>query len=402
VSRKMRGQHAVIKYPHTFDKKTGVERQPAGQAMWEGRQITVSEGHRRTNGKYLEGGPFYSVRIKPNIVTRPANLSYDQSAKVNWTYNGPISVPLVPAALGGFSIPKEDMSYLDQYGATAIKLVDPTNPNANLGIAVSEAIREGVSLPGVQGWKRRANVAKAAGSEYLSAVFGWLPLVSDIKDTGESIKSANHILKGYRDNAGTNVHREFAFDDEISSEETVLTTNGSAVVAGGSVGVFGLGGARVTRRRTKTVSRWFSGSFTYASPDGSSNRIGQALGVDSEIDKLFGLSLTPDILWELTPWSWAIDWFSNTGDVIHNATSFGIGGLVMRYGYIMEETSIVDTYSMDQAGLRGDSGPVPNSSVSYTLKGRREANPFGFGLSWDGLSPSQMLITAALGITRLR
>jgi len=126
------------------------------------------------------------------------------------------------------------------------------------------------------------------------------------------------------------------------------------------------------------------------------------IGAGSEAEKLLGLPLTPDVVWELTPWSWAIDWFSNAGSVISNVSAFKLGGLVMRYGYIMEETTITDTYSMASAGFLDDTGPVPPSTITYTVKRRREANPFGFGLSWDGLSPSQMLITAALGITRLR
>jgi len=33
-------------------------------------------------------------------------------------------------------------------------------------------------------------------------------------------------------------------------------------------------------------------------------------------------------------------------------------------------------------------------------KSRFPANPFGFGVGWEGLSPTQLAITAALGITR--
>jgi hypothetical protein len=74
----------------------------------------------------------------------------------------------------------------------------------------------------------------------------------------------------------------------------------------------------------------------------------------------------------------------------------------MQYGYIMEETSIVDTYSMPATGLLGVTGTVPPVTYEYVVKRRREANPFGFGIGWEGLSPTQLAITAALGITRLR
>lgn len=405
---RVRDRNQTIVYPAAYRKNKGAQNYsilaPPSVRVYKGRQETVSTGHKRTNGAYYEGGPFFTCLIQPRVQTRRYSFEGNRGDGVFLKYAGPIKVPGISQTnLSGFSMPTKDDSYLDQHGATAIKLVDPTNANANLGVALGEVAKDGLSVPGYSTWKDRTKVAKAAGSEYLSAVFGWLPLVSDISDTRDSIRQRNVILKGYRDNAGKNVRRSFAFDDEVSSSESILYPFARAEMAGGQTGFEDKAGKTVpvTVHSETTVRRWFSGAFTYASPD-RDDRIGRMLGIDSEFDKLFGLSLTPEILWELTPWSWAADWFSNAGDVVHNITSFKLGGLVMRYGYIMEETSTKHTYSMPSAALLGDDGAVPTSSVTYTVKRRREANPFGFGLSWDGLSPSQMLITAALGITRLR
>jgi hypothetical protein len=123
-----------------------------------------------------------------------------------------------------------------------------------------------------------------------------------------------------------------------------------------------------------------------------------------EARKLLGLSLTPDVLWELTPWSWALDWFSNMGNVIQNVTNFATQGSILRYGYVMETTTITDTYTLRGLTKRV-SGSVPVSiepTISFTteVKQRRKANPFGFGLTWEGLSPFQLSIAAALGLSR--
>jgi len=85
----------------------------------------------------------------------------------------------------------------------------------------------------------------------------------------------------------------------------------------------------------KETKKWFEGCFTYGLPSSSDNWR-KALGFGSDADQLFGIALSPSILWELTPWSWAVDWFSNAGQVINNVTNFGLAGLVLRYGYIME------------------------------------------------------------------
>jgi hypothetical protein len=117
-----------------------------------------------------------------------------------------------------------------------------------------------------------------------------------------------------------------------------------------------------------------------------------------------GLSPTPDTIWNLAPWSWAIDWFSNTGDVISNVTDFATQGLVMHYGYVMEHSIVERTYYQPISGYLIDRKPVaagPLSLVTET-KVRRQANPFGFGVSWEGLSTFQASILAALGISRRR
>jgi hypothetical protein len=117
--------------------------------------------------------------------------------------------------------------------------------------------------------------------------------------------------------------------------------------------------------------------------------------------RVFGAELTPETLWELTPWSWAIDWFSNAQDVIHNLNAMKIYGLVLRYGYMMEHSINKVTYSYEAIpGTYVQKPDVSDLSFVTETKLRQKANPFGFGVSWDGLSPLQLAITAALGLSR--
>lgn len=374
-----------------------------GSKTFKGGQKTVSEGHRKSrDGSYREGGPFLTERYDLSIGTRVVSAK-----RGNYRYNGPVFTN--PEGLiykdglpdiSGTLTPASD-STLDKLGATAISIIDPTNSNAATGQAIGEIFRDGVPIPGIQGWQRRASVAKAAGSEFLNAVFGWLPLVSDITDTADSIKQRNVILKGYRDNAGgKGTYREFEFDDVVSTKSDTIVGRWAYGFQPDPLPNGTESATTLTRTYESKTERYFVGRFTYASPD-RDDRIGNMLGVDSEVDKLFGLSLTPDLLWELAPWSWAVDWFSNAGDVIHNLTSFKLGGLVMRYGYIMETTTSKVTWSLPSTGLPGVAGSMPPTTLTKVVKKRRPANPFGFGLTWEGLSPTQLAITAALGITRL-
>jgi len=74
---------------------------------------------------------------------------------------------------------------------------------------------------------------------------------------------------------------------------------------------------------------------------------------------------------------------------------------------MMEHSIEKVSYSLSKtSGWTGPNGTVypgvTPSDVTFVTetKKRIRANPFGFGVSWDGLSPFQASIAAALGITR--
>jgi hypothetical protein len=116
---------------------------------------------------------------------------------------------------------------------------------------------------------------------------------------------------------------------------------------------------------------------------------------------LLGIRITPEVLWNLAPWSWAIDWFSNLGDVVSNLSDWATDGLALRYGYIMEHKSIYVTYSLVGKPRFLPEGTFASDVIAYRETKRREkATPFGFGLDWNTFSPRQLAIAAALGITR--
>ena len=127
--------------------------------------------------------------------------------------------------------------------------------------------------------------------------------------------------------------------------------------------------------------------------------------LDRAID-LLGLELTPEVLWELTPWSWLIDWFSNMGTVISNLTSLGLSNTILNYAYSTArlKTGVgmsVRPQVTSGSGLKSFSGTF-NYFFDSDLKVRIAASPFGFDVSTDLLNPGQWGILAALGLARSR
>jgi hypothetical protein len=299
---------------------------------------------------------------------------------------------------------KSSDAKLNELGATAISRCKPTNPPVDAGQALGELFREGLPhLPGHESWKARTEYARSAGSDYLNAQFGWRPLVSDISDFAKTIKKFDTVLSQYERDAGKVVRRQYRFPTEKTTNTRFENTeNPGRALAYPSAGfevLLGSQGSVIVVEET-TIDRWFSGAFTYYLPSGYGTR--NVLSKYALYADRLGLDPSPELVWELTPWSWAVDWFSNAGDVISNVSDFATGGLVMRYGYIMEHSIVKHTYYQPNSGFIKNGKPLaagPLSLVTET-KLRRQANPFGFGVTWEGLSTFQASILAALGISR--
>jgi hypothetical protein len=383
-----------------------------------GKQITVSESHPKArDGSYRAGGPFYTSLVRD--VFEPRHMRNAYEASHSRFYSGPIcgqfpteqeKISLNYANISR-SFGAKNEAQMSEEGATAISLAAPTNPAADLGTTLAESVREGIpSLPGIQLWRDKTQFLKGLGSEYLNYQFGWAPLRNEVNSVVNAARNHRELLSQYHRGEGSDTHREFHFPSDYTHSSLAVTKPAKWFGPAGEYA--GTGTRQVSMiRETK---RWFEGVFTYALPS-STDSWQRALGFGSDADALFGLALSPDILWELTPWSWAVDWFSNVGDVINNVTNFGLAGLVMRYGYIMEES--IESVFAEGSCPSYPSGTYTSQGPSWNLetlspgtyrcgtecitKRRVPASPFGFSIGWEDLSPTQLAITAALGITRL-
>jgi hypothetical protein len=405
-------------WTYTKDGKTWTTAPPTRRDM--GTQKTVSIGHpiNRKTGNREGGGPFYSALARRSFPTQAVELigppkSSTEKHHLRCKLGTPIENSILPSSVKEMygnptSLRSEDLSDLDPKGATAISLVAPTNPNANAATMLGEIAKDGiVSLPGIRTWRSRTDFLRSLGDEYLNVEFGWKPLVHDVRGVSSSIAKRHSILSQYERDSGRNVRREFAFP--VERKTTTITPgnirpsvspNGQAEfpVLNGAIG-----GSPMTLTLVEESRMWFSGCFTYTTPPPTDSRRKMAYASD-QANYLLGTSLSPEVLWELTPWSWAVDWFSNTGNVITNFTNFALQGLVMRYGYIMNEKIMTMTASLS-GGERTPPVQInkaPPQTYTVRVKSRAEANPFGFGIGWQDLSPTQLAITAALGITRVR
>lgn len=273
-------------------------------------------------------------------------------------------------------------------GTKAISITAPNNPSFSLPRAIGELKKDGLPSPsGTELWKEKSNFLKGSGSEYLNLEFAWKPLVSDVRRFANSVTNHKKIMDGYIKGGEQKTRRRFVYTPVRSSKSIVggcfLVPSTPTRNATGSTTV------------TEESQSWFSGAFKYHVP--IAVRQGELLDTHyAYAKKLLGVRLTPDTLWELAPWSWAADWFANTGDIVTNISNLGSDGLVMQYGYMMSSYKQEKTTSFQYGGQNG------YQRFTTERKKRIPASPYGFASTFDGLSTRQAAICAALGITRVR
>jgi len=428
ASMEKRSRTVVLRNDPYVNIFPGVERR--GTVVIKGRQITVSEGHPFRKKSHFRGkdigGEFYSLKETYNDnrgdpVNPVPQFSYSVTGSDpsrRYYYNGGLypmnPSPLLPGNDGrsfGRWFPP-DLSYSDSqlaaFGTTAIARCEPTKSPADLAVAVAELVREGLpKMIGHTAWQQRLRDLNL-GSEFLNLQFGWLPLAADIKDAASVFLNVNDMMEQYERDSGKVVRRGYTFPTireitKIQSEDpnaAGLWTGDADRPASGWSEVYPPG-AVTFREREITRKLWFSGAFSYYLPDDFYSR---AVWKQKAylVKELFGLELTPEVIWNLTPWSWAADWVTNIGDNMHNLSAFGNDGLVMRYGYLMEHTIIKDTWTTTGFKINGLGSTPLQASFTTEVKKRKRASPFGFGLDEGSFTPRQLAIIAALGISRAK
>lgn len=362
------------------------------------------------------GGPFTTYKVQSRRYPRRLfTIVGGNPLSSNWKYKGEFAawVGNIVLTESAFLQPST-ANVLNSYGTTAIARCIPTNPLAGMGQFLGE-LHELPRVPNIRLWKgvvrnaRKASkrlsfdkIGREGANEYLNQVFGWAPFISDVQKLDEVLHNATPIMEKYAREANQLIHRSYYFPDEVSTTVTVTGNqypdpplNPYLITKSGTM----------TKTDTTTTKRWFKGAFTYYLPKVNPNDNGFVQTIDkwkaaeAFSNKLSGLRLTPDLAWKLAPWSWAADWVTNAGDVVHNWSSFASDGLVMNYGYIMETKIRHITYSLEGVVINGTPETFVQEIV-YTTKSRLRATPYGFGVNPASFTAKQWSIIAALGISR--
>jgi len=265
----------------------------------------------------------------------------------------------------------------------------------------------GVTSSGLKG------AASFTGGSFLENVFGWTPMLKDINAAIQVLTTIDSLLfpeDSTRRNFKRVIHERFGtltgnvalgsgavLAGSMSADERSIFVNANQGTYFASPGT-----APTVFTARETIDVRVTARFnTSMVPSAQSN------GYLDKLQVLLGLQLTPQVLWDITPWSWLVDWFGNIGSVVENLSNIHASNLILNYAYATFRREAVSgvwakpVLSGSSSGWQSLSGDF---ITEYTTvqKVRLRASPYGFGTALSSLNPNQWAVLTALGLARAR
>jgi hypothetical protein len=310
-----------------------------------------------------------------------------------------------------FDWDESDSTFQNQ-ATSAYNHARPGNPGVNMGQFIGEigriptlpfsGAREGARRARERGktsaqyYKDKTRWYKDLGGEYLNASFGWLPFLSDLNGFLKATADMDRRLEQLARDNGKPVRRRISLPIQSFPKAGSYTQSTQHLFGYPPLHAFfyrngGIGSSRTTN--TYHEKAQFTAKFRYWIPDFEQSATRNRIRL-----KLYGLDITPSLVWELTPWSWLIDWHTNVGDVISNMSGNAAENLVAEYAYFARTRDYVRSIDEVVPLVGGD----VHCSATFTLRKyvRYAASPFGFGISPADYSSKQVGILGALGLSR--
>ncbi|DAD51466.1 maturation protein, partial [ssRNA phage Gerhypos.4_19] len=391
-------------------------------------EITVDELHGRP--PYRSGGPYLNVKVQtslPKAGKVEDSVYYDVSGThryeggfcppaLSWWGSGWAATPLAFLTRNSNALLPDVAPYFDAAWLKA----KPKLEFASLYVFLKEAEDIPRSLFTTSrffhdSWLKlggeggpKVMTPKRIADQFINQQFGWAPFLSDVKSFGDIYFKAQQIFDKIRRENGRGVrqHVEVYKDEDVSDivPYTVLSGPDSFAIPCFPVafpGSFFLRSPAYRVYETNSLSIHASGKFSYYRPE-FDDSLGEYNSFWNEFLRYItvsGLRPTPSNIYKAIPWTWLADWVSSLGARIQRLSDEALDSVVAQYFYITALRKVTRTMEVELPFAEGFKRF--KFEVSYQSKQRVSAdNPYGFRLSWSDLSPRQLTILAALGISK--
>jgi hypothetical protein len=334
---------------------------------------------------------------------------------LQYSFLNDIPAKVLQFADGSFWNPlPDDNGYINQYYPRARHDLRPDLPAFHL-------LREAVELKDIPGQITELKEAvhhfingggipsiRASSKSHLAIQFGWLPLISSIRQFLALYQTVNARIEQLLRDDGKNVTRRRTYVDPSKSRLSIVRSFGQ------SDNLFGMPLAyppinppfmdtnfSVTTSVTATQRIWAVGTYMYNLPKGPHD----LAYINRLARRLADFRLTIGQVYDLVPWSWLVDWFSSVGDIIHSVDpGVGENGAYSQFFLMGERKTSIEVNVSFLTRLAQSGDPyLLRLTCQHELKKkvRVPTGPFDF-LPDDGqfLDPRQLTILGALGISK--
>lgn len=237
--------------------------------------------------------------------------------------------------------------------------------------------------------------SKRYAGHYLNTQFGWLPFVNDVCKFYHVWKNADNMFQQLiRDNRQWIKRGGCLFEDEETTK-TVWNSSSYSLRPGLPAIFFTRPAGRTDLFTTQYQKIWYSARYRYHIPNP-----GSVAWQAKTLAKMWGAWIDPATLWEITPFSWLVDWFYDVGSLLKDNDGL-VQNLATKYAYVMGKT-YTRYRTVHTMNLKYEDPLVLKFPFYVSRKSRKHASPKHFGPSVTGdLSSRQLSILGALGLSRL-
>jgi hypothetical protein len=392
---------------------------------------------------YLEGSPFKLLnieRVVPYGIQGVGQYYRDAGLQQGEKYVGGFSPPDI-VVFGGpdvsnvntaLSLNSIQFPELQQHSGSAWSKTKPKLEKANLFVSMVEArdiprmLRTTARFLHDE-WKAiggnltgETMTPKGAADQFLNGNFGWVPFLSDLRTLFAVYHGTDHYMKRVSETNSKPTRRrstlvglpvgEVGPDgkpriryDPVRSDLKVSGGFGQICNPVLNANFFSVNPSWETREIVEDKVTAV-GKFTFYRPEfdtGLSEYNSQWFAIQRQLT-MYGLRINPSNIYRATPWTWLIDWFVNVGDHFDLLTDMLVDSIVANYLFLTQRKvttrRVIQTLPFRETG----SLTLYWDFIIKTIERVGANSPYGFSLTWDTLTPRQLAILGALGITRSR
>jgi hypothetical protein len=250
----------------------------------------------------------------------------------------------------------------------------PDSTYADFAQSIAE-LREVSQLVAVRGQR----IVSRVGSAYLLAEFGWRPVISDVQKLVNLTSALKKRIDFLKRNAGKPVKRKrllYKFTESRGGLPPLTfgppTTYRTVEPVEGDFPVHGW----------LSVEAWYHSVLSYDLP------VDEILSQWEEraFRYLAGLTIDPALIWEVTPFSWLIDWITNIGDHVERTWGEKLLDVSIRQEWI---TIKADYHQY--ATVPTVAGEISSPDIAHTTAWTKRKDTFKYRMIPPADAPLELL-----------